>query len=160
MKEKFKILIETLKNTPQIISDYISDIPENESETKRRENFWSIKEHLAHLDYVQDILYERILKFKNEEFPKITPYFPEKDKIDREKFSSLKEILFSYKNKRERQIKLIYELEYADFAKKGEHGEYKKYNLEIILNHILFHDYWHMYRIEELRLAKDEYLSE
>ena len=35
----------------------------------------------------------------------------------------------------------------------------KKYNFEIVLNHILFHDYWHMYRIEELWLTKDEYLS-
>lgn len=159
MIEKFNILIQMLKNTPKVISDYILIIPENDLNIKRGENFWTIKEHLIHLDYVQDILFDRLLKFKNEEKPKITPYFPENDKIEKNKFNTINDVLNSYKSKRNKQIELINELKNSDIKKEANHDEYKKYNLEIILNHILFHDYWHMYRIEELWLTKDEYLS-
>ena len=159
MKENLETLIQILENTPEVISNYVSLISEDELNAKRGENFWTIEEHLVHLDYVQDILLERILKFKNEDEPKITPYFPEDDKIEKQKFSSIGEILISYKNKRDKQIKLINEIKDSAVNKKAFHDEYKKYNFEIVLNHILFHDYWHMYRIEELWLTKDQYLS-
>ena len=159
MKEKLNTLITVLKNTPLIISNYILQIPENDLTIKRGTDFWTIKEHVIHLEYVQNILYDRILKFKNNEFPKITPYFPENDTIDSKKFNNINEIIDSYKSKRNKQIKLIDDLEENDLLKEAVHDEYKKYNIEIILNHIIFHDYYHMYRIEELWLTKDEYLS-
>jgi uncharacterized damage-inducible protein DinB len=158
MKNNLIDLIRSLKDAPKIISDYISMIPEKELNIKRGGDFWSIKEHLVHLDFVQDLLFERILKFNNEENPKIIPYFPKDEKNLLDIFNSIDEILNSYKNKRDKQIELIDQLKETDFEKEGTHDEYKKYNLEIILNHILFHDYWHMYRIEELWLTKDKYL--
>lgn len=159
MKEKLNTLITVLKNTPLIISNYIQQIPENDLPIKKGADFWTIKKHLLHLEYVQNILHERILKFKNDQFPKITPYFPENDEIVENKFNNINEIIDSYKSKRNKQIKLIDVLDEKDFLKEAVHNEYKKYNIEIILNHIIFHDYWHMYRIEELWLTKDEYLS-
>lgn len=159
MKKNLNGLIQTLKDTPKIISNYISMIPEKDLDSKRGDNFWTIKEHLVHLDFVQDILFERILKFKNEDYPQIIPYFPKDEKNLLNKFNSINDILNSYQNKRDKQVVLINGLKKSDFDKEGTHDEYKKYNLEIILNHILFHDYWHMYRIEELWLTKDQYLT-
>ncbi len=124
----------------------------------KQDDFWTIKEHIIHLDYVQDIIFERIYKFKNEESPVITPYFPENNKIDNNKFNTINDILNSYKSKRNKQIELIKELKDSDINKEAKHDQYKKYNIELILNHLLFHDYWHMYRIEELWLTKDEHL--
>lgn len=159
MNKKLTVLIQTLKNTPKIISNYISLIPEKDLDIKRGDDFWTIKEHLVHLDFVQDILFDRILKFKNEEKPVIIPYFPENEKTQKNEFNSVKDILNSYQSKRNKQIELIQKFKDSDFIKSGTHDEYKKYNLEIILNHILFHDFWHVYRIEELWLTKDKYLT-
>lgn len=69
MKQNITILIQSLKDSPKIISNYISMISEKDLNEKRKDNFWTIKEHLIHLDYVQDILFQRILKFKNEDNP-------------------------------------------------------------------------------------------
>jgi uncharacterized damage-inducible protein DinB len=159
MEEKYKTLIQILENTPEVISNYILSISKEDLEQKRGEKFWSVKEHLIHLDATQDLLYSRILMFKNEEKPIITPYFPENDKIDVIKFNSIDDVLDSFKKKRNEQISLVNQLDESSFKKEATHGEYKKYNLEIILNHMLFHDYWHMYRIEELWLTKDKYLT-
>jgi hypothetical protein len=45
------------------------------------------------------------------------------------------------------------------WEKPGVHPEYDQYSLEILLRHILTHDGWHMYRMEEIWLAKDESLT-
>ena len=158
MNDNLNILIKTLNNTPEIISNYVLTIPESDLEIKRGKDFWTIKEHIIHLEYVQDILHERILLFKNEELPIVKPYFPKNEKINN-KFKNINEILNSYKLKRNKQLELLRQLDDSDLVKEAKHDEYKKYNIEIILNHILFHDYWHMYRIEELWLTKDEYLT-
>jgi uncharacterized damage-inducible protein DinB len=160
MKEKYKNLLQSLKSSPFIISDYLLPVPDEQMDEKRRQNFWTIRKHLAHLVQTQDLIYKRILRFKNEEEPEIKPYFPEKDEIAEENNVSTSELIDKLKTLRNRQIELLESLSEKDFQKKGIHGEYKKYDLEIIMNHILFHDYWHMYRIEELLLTKDEFLTE
>jgi hypothetical protein len=53
-------------------------------------------------------------------------------------------------------------LEAADgstWQKTGIHPEYELYSLSILGRHILMHDFWHMYRIEELWLTRDAYLT-
>jgi len=42
--------------------------------------------------------------------------------------------------------------------KRALHPEYVEYSPYILLRHAMMHDHFHMYRIEELRLTKDEYL--
>ncbi len=160
MKAKFYSLIESLNNSIKVITDYLILIPEKDLDIIRQKGFWSIRQHVIHLVYTQTILYDRILKIKNEENPIITPYFPEKDKIDETKYNSISEALDAFKDLRLKQLRLINQFTDQDIKKKAEHDEYKYYNIEIILNHILFHDYWHMYRIEQLWLTKEKYLVE
>ena len=157
MKKSIEYLINTLKDLPEIISNYILAIPEEDLDKRRGKDFWTVREHVIHLEYVQDVILKRILIFKNEAHPVVKPYFPENDKIDGNDFNTIEEVLESYKEKREKQLEIVKE---SDLLKEGKHDEYKKYNMEIILNHVLFHDYWHMYRIEELWLTRDEYLKQ
>jgi uncharacterized damage-inducible protein DinB len=159
MNEQLMHVVAALEITPGIISTYLSVIPENDLNIKRSEQAWTIREHVLHLDYVQDIIYKRILTIKDEDFPVIHPYFPENDEIDDQENKKINDILDSFKNKRNRQIQLVKELRDVDLKKEAMHDEYKRYNIYIILNHLLFHDYWHMYRIEELWLTKDKYFK-
>ena len=159
MIEKYKNLISSLKQSPLIIGDYLLTVSVEQANEIRRVNFWTICKHLSHLVQTQKLLYERILKFKNEDNPVIKPYFPDKDEIEKNDLG-VPELIEKFKAIRNDQIELLESLSEKDFRKKAVHEEYKKYDLEIIMNHILFHDYWHMYRIEELLLTKDEYLSE
>lgn len=159
MNENDRILLNSLKSAPEIISNYISAIPEKERNHRRRDDFWTIREHLIHLIEAQNILYERILRFKNEPDPVIKPYFPENDEINVDLNHSIHDLLDKFRAIRKKQADLLESLDESDFEKKGVHDEYFKYDLGIIMNHILFHDYWHMYRIEELWLTKDNYLS-
>lgn len=150
-------LLTTFEYLPETIEEYLKNIPDEILDRKRNENSWTIREHIYHIVSVQEMLYQRILKMRNEENPVFTPYFPENEEGREFLYESL-EIAFSYyKEIRKRQVILINGLKESDFEKEAIHNEYIKYNIPIIINHIIFHEYWHMYRIEELWLTKEEY---
>lgn len=151
-------LLSTLHQLPEMIETYLKNIPEEFLDKKRNEDSWTIREHLYHIVNVQEMLYQRLLKIRDEENPVITPYFPENETERAELYKSLEEAFLFFKKMREKQILLIKQLQESDFAKEATHGEYIRYNIPIILNHMIFHEYWHMYRIEELWLAKEEYI--
>lgn len=155
---KEKLLV-SFKDLPEIIEDYVKNIPEDILDVKRNEQTWTIREHINHIVDVQEMLYGRILKIKEEEKPIIIPYFPEDELAAAQKYSTLAIAFEKYKEMREKQIALIRRLTEEDFQKEAKHGEYINYSIPIILNHMIFHEYWHMYRIEEIWLTKEEFFS-
>ncbi len=152
-------LLKTFKDLPEITETYFKNIPEDLLDRKRSETAWTIREHLYHIVNTQEMLYERILKIKAEESPVVTPYFPENELDTVSRYESITKAFKHYKEIREKQISLINQLTETDYEKEAKHGEYIRYNIPIIINHMIFHEYWHMYRIEELWLTRDEYFS-
>jgi uncharacterized damage-inducible protein DinB len=151
-------LIVSLEKSAAILTDFINSIPEGELKIKRRPGFWSVQHHVYHLADVQELLYRRLVKFNDEAKPVFAPFIPEKDDAKFAVYNSTAEALAGYQEIRRRQIDMLNSMDEERLYKKGSHPEYKTYTPMILIRHILFHDYWHMYRIEELWLTNDEYL--
>ena len=158
MNNKFRNEIETLKQLPKIIENFVKNIPNGKLDVKRNESSWTIREHLNHIIQVQKMFMERIRKIKIEKKPVIEPFFPDNDNLEI-KNVEMKELFKIYKNYRKKQIKEIKNCTKKEFNKKAEHGEYTEYSIPILIRHIIFHEFWHMYRIEEILYIKDEYFE-
>lgn len=152
-------LIEGLKIGPKILEDFVSGIPEAQLHGRRREGFWSLYEHAEHLAIVQLMLYKRLERFVKEERPEFVPYFPDEQEEKKEKIKPIADILSSFARWRDKQVKLIESGDAALWEKTAIHPEYEQYGFKILVRHILLHDSFHLYRMEELWLSKDEYLS-
>ncbi len=152
-----EVLAKTLKELPDVIEAYIRNIPAIVLDLKRNDETWTIREHIYHIAQVQDMLLSRILTIQNEEHPVMVPYFPENETERTAIYSSLDEALAKYKDIRKNQLSLIDQITKAALNKDAVHGEYIQYNIPIIINHMIFHEYWHMYRIEQIWLTRDEY---
>ena len=159
LPQDFHALLTSLELSATVIEDYFKMVPPEAVDVKRGEDCWTLKKHLFHLVKVQEISYNRILLFKNEESPVVKPYFPQKDEIDALESKSISEGTRLFKEWRTRQLELLNQMDDSHVGREGSHDEFTQYNLRIVLNHILFHDYWHMYRIEELWLTKDSYFN-
>jgi len=150
-----KLIIENLKNTPIVLNSFIESIPVDKYDVVKKDGFWSIKEHIVHLYETQPMLYERLKLFKNEDNPVIKPYIPShriiNDKID----INISELLIKFSEFRKKQLDLILTFDDKIWQKKAIHPEYESYGAYILLRHMMLHDYWHMYRIEELWLVKN-----
>ncbi len=157
MQSEIRTIVETLKNIPAVICDYVLNIPVEALDARRGPDAWSIRQHVTHIADVQPMLYDRIHTIKNSRDPVIRPYFPSEGGRELDKIIPLKDVLASYRDMRQKQVYLIDGLTGEQLARKAVHPEYRDYGIPILLNHMIFHEYWHMYRIEELWLTRDEF---
>lgn len=155
-------LLESLKRSPKILSQFVRTIPEGKLDLRRGEGFWTIAEHCSHLAQVQPMLLKRIERFLNEENIEFVPYIPGdgEDEPDTPPRMSIRSALDQFTSNRDRQIQLLECANADNWKKPATHPEYEEYSLYILTRHILMHDHWHMYRMEELWLTRDAYLTQ
>jgi hypothetical protein len=157
---KNKELVDALELNAIILENFVRQIPESGLHRNRGEGFWTVYQHVFHVALIQPLMYKRFKLFKTEEKPVIVPYNPFGDEEDKSpKVRPVGEIMDSFKDWRRRQVELIRSCDDSVWEKQGVHPEYDQYTMEIVIRHVLTHDGFHMYRMEELWLAKDEVLT-
>jgi hypothetical protein len=171
-------LQEALRRMPGVLAEFLREVPEEELHRRRGKGFWTLYEHLEHLVTVQDVLYRRLELIRDEEHPEITPYVPEErggEERDagREPGETaaataattetpslgVEALLALYTRRRVRQLEIIEAAGESLWSKQAGHPEYERYGFAILVRHILFHDGFHLARMEELLLTRDEYLT-
>jgi uncharacterized damage-inducible protein DinB len=159
--EDIRDLLEGLRRAPKILTEFVNTIPEGKLDLRRGEGFWTIAEHISHLAQVQPMLLERFERFKNEEHPEFIPYLPGKgeEEPDTPSRMSVDAALDQFAEYRLKQLALLEKIDDITWKRMATHPEYESYSLYIFARHVFMHDYWHMYRMEELWLTKDAYLT-
>jgi len=158
--EEIKAIIRGLQDTPSFLAGIVKDIPDNMLHRRRGDGFWSIAEHVVHLADVQPMLEDRISRILHEDTPEFIPFFPGKDESGPQvPTPALDDALARFKTGRDRILKLLNGANAEEWKRLALHPEYEQYGLIILARHILMHDHWHMYRVEELWLTRDAYLT-
>jgi hypothetical protein len=147
--------IRQLENGPAVLRDLISSIPAERLTHDFGGDIWSVQEHVQHLALTQIMLLKRIQLFFKEEHPQIVPFIPDKN-AQRPAPKPIPDLLDLYADWREKQIAAIRKADETLWSKKAVHPEYTHYDFDIAVRHILTHDGFHFYRIEELGLLKAE----
>lgn len=159
--EDIKYLLEGLQGTPKILSEFVKTIPKSKLDLRRGDTFWTIAEHISHLAQVQPMLLERFEQFLNVENPVFASYIPGEgeDEPDTPPLMSMASALDQFAEYRNRQLALLNTIDGNTWKKTATHPEYESYSLYILTRHVLMHDHWHMYRMEELWLTRDAFLT-
>ncbi|CAB1056951.1 hypothetical protein D1BOALGB6SA_1690 [Olavius sp. associated proteobacterium Delta 1] len=153
-------LLDGLRRSGNILSQFVKSIPAEKMNLRRGEGFWTIAEHVSHLAQVQPMLLERLHRFMHEDRPEFVPYVPGDAETEAGPPHMEKNVaLESFTHHRAKQLTLLKKADEADWQKTAIHPEYERYSLYILVRHILMHDHWHMYRMEELWLTRDAYLT-
>jgi len=161
MKDK-QALLDGLAQTVTILNEFVATIPADSMDLRRGEGFWTINEHLSHLADVQPMLLERLQRFEAEAAPEFVPFIPDDgDAADSGPPNMpTAAALVQFADFRRQQLELLKAADDRTWRKTATHPEYAQYAFYILVRHILMHDHWHMYRMEELWLTKDEFLTE
>lgn len=159
--EEREALLAGLRGAPVILSAFVSTIPEERLDRRRGEGFWTVAEHVSHLALVQPMLLERLERFQQEEHPEFIPFLPGQDEEApaTPPRLAMSAALDQFAHVREQQLALLQSADQATWDREGSHPEYERYSLAILVRHILMHDHWHMYRMEELWLTRDAFLT-
>ena len=153
-------ILEGLRRSGPILTAFVNSIPAAQMNRRRGDGAWTIAEHTGHLAQVQPMLLERILRFMREDEPEFIPYIPgEDDAEERPPVVEMPAAFEAFNRYRQKQVALLETADDLTWQKVGRHPEYALYSLYILVRHILMHDHWHMYRMEELWLTRDAYLT-
>lgn len=153
-------LLESLRRSPNILSQFVRSIPESKLHLRRGEGFWTVAEHCSHLAQVQPMLLKRIERFMIEDKPEFVPYNPAGSTEEPSPPGmSIESALDQFARDRAGQLLFLERADENSWKKKAIHPEYEEYSLYILTRHVLMHDHWHMYRMEELWLTRDAYLT-
>lgn len=162
MKEHDDInaMLRGLKDSPTILAAFVKKIPDDVLYARRAEGCWSIAEHVAHLAEVQPMGLERINRILDEDTPEFAPYFPdEEDSTKAAPLPAMGQALADFKAGRNAILERLDPASNSDWQRTAVHPEYREYGLHIFARHLLMHDHWHMYRMEELWLTRDAYFT-
>ena len=152
-------LISGLEQSPVVLEELIRQIPLEMLKEKRIKNKWSIHENACHIAEVQPMILERLKSFRDEEKPDLKSYLPGKTVPDDNLMDmDLDTKIHEFMSVRKEQLDIFKTMDEVALQKDALHEEYVKYTPYIMMRHILIHDYFHMYRIEELWLTKDDHL--
>jgi len=154
-------LMDGLRRTPRILTVFVEGVSEDQIDRRRGEGFWTIAEHANHLAQVQPMLLERLRRFRDEAHPEFVPYLPgeDEDEPDTPEVMAQATALAQFADGRREQLALLERADEQTWRKTATHPEYDRYSCHILVRHMLMHDHWHMYRMEELWLTKDQYLT-
>lgn len=150
-----------LNRSANVLSAFVQTIPGQKRNRRRGDDCWTIAEHVSHLAQVQPMLLERLQRFRDEDHPVFVPFIPgeDEDASDTPEVMPVGAALDQFTLFRGRQVALLTGLPAAAWEKTGTHPEYAIYSFYILVRHILMHDHWHMYRMEELWLTRDAFLT-
>jgi hypothetical protein len=149
-------LIAGLRNGPAVLRGFVESMG-SEALGRRVKDFWTITEHLEHLVVTQRMLLGRLQQFVAEEKPTMRPYVPSEAPAATKAAEAL---LAEFEALRAEQLALIEGASDAVWARKGVHPEYKDYGFEILVRHAHLHDYYHMCRMEDLWIMKEDLIPE
>ena len=154
-------LLEGLRRTPRVLAEFVKAIPEDRLDVRRGEGFWTIAEHVSHLAQVQPVILERFKRFLREDHPAFAPYIPGNGRTEpiTPPRMEMAAALGQFGRLRKEELAMLEGVDHMAWQKIGTHPEYERYSLHILVRHVLMHDYWHMYRVEQLWLTRDAYLT-
>lgn len=155
--------ISVLRSNVDILSDFVKKMS-GEEIARKIKDFWSIYQHIEHLVESQYVILDRISLFLREDSPRIAPYTPidtnEEVASDPRGDKSAEGLLDDFRKVRCDQIALIETADSGVWKKEGVHPEFAKYDFDILLRHAILHDGFHMWRMEELWIKKEDLIME
>ena len=156
-KIEIDYLVRQLDENRKTLKSLIALIDSDRQTAVFYEGQWTVKEHVKHLVMTQALLKRRIQLFIENEHPEITPYHPENDEIDSS--GDIDDYIGQFCALREEQLELLRSAPETVFDRTGSHPGYEKYSFLILVRHIVLHDQFHLYRIEDLGLAKPDFIE-
>jgi hypothetical protein len=149
-------IISALEQAPLIIIPLIREMPESFRKRRSVSGKWSAHEHVCHLAAVHPMAFERLRLMLEKNHPLIKPYLPELEHAPDALLSvDLEDALKRFQADRSGLVSQIRGLRPEDWDRTAEHPEYNRYSVFILFRHLVMHDMFHAYRIEELLLNRD-----
>ena len=149
-------LIAALENAPGVIIPLIREAPPQFLKRRPSPTKWSAHEFVCHLSTF-DVAFNGLLDLLLSASAHCIRSILNSPEVESGALLSvdLDEALDRYVRERASLVKRLKELSVEDWQRTAEHEAFSHYSVWIMFRHLLNHEMFHSYRIEELLLKKD-----
>ncbi|MBL8181893.1 MAG: DinB family protein [Blastocatellia bacterium] len=149
-------LISALATAPGVIVPLIREVPESILRRRPSPAKWSAYEHAVHLSQTDKLFRDRLDVILSTP----EPFIEVKENTAEEEAGSMLEVdldasLDRYVRERASLVERLKTLTPEEWQKTAVHDAFDHYSVFIMFRHVLNHEMFHAYRIEELLLKKD-----
>jgi uncharacterized damage-inducible protein DinB len=149
-------IIEALACVPGIVIPMVREADPAIVKCRPPSGKWSIHEHACHVASVHPMFFERLDLMLSQDDPVIRSYDPGRDDPEEALLRvNLDEALTRFERDRALLVDRLRRLPSDAWRRTGRHDEYNSYSVTTMFRHVVLHDFFHAYRIEELLLRKD-----
>jgi uncharacterized damage-inducible protein DinB len=149
-------LITSLESAPKLIIGLIHEIPSQNLKRRPAPNKWSAHEHACHIATGDKTFLKRLELMLYDPHPVIKSMVPSPGEKKGSLLSvDLNKALDQYVKERALVVERLKELSIEDWKQTAEHEAFSHYSVYIMFRHLLIHEMFHAYRIDELLLKKD-----
>lgn len=149
-------LIVALETAPRVIIPMIREVPDPVLKRRPSPAKWSAYEHACHLSQSDKLFRDRLDMILSTPEPFIRSVEPTPDEEAGSYFDvDLDESLERYVRERTTLVTRLRELSSEEWQKTAVHEAFDHYSVFIMFRHVLNHEMFHAYRIEELLLKND-----
>ncbi len=149
-------LIVALEKAPLVIIPMVREVPEHIVKRRPSPAKWSAYEHACHLSQSDKLFRDRLDMILSTPEPFIRSVEPTPDEEAGSYFDvDLDESLERYVRERTTLVTRLRELSSEEWQKTAVHEAFDHYSVFIMFRHVLNHEMFHAYRIEELLLKND-----
>lgn len=147
----YESILERLRSQHLGIFQLVNDLQEEDLREKK-ENEWSMQEHLVHLAVYQPRFVHRLQDILNQESPEFEPYIPHHDPLFQEYLQmDWYDVWLRLVERRDDLIRVITALQPSQLQRIGIHARYGKMTLLEWIEFFLLHESHHTYKIFMLR---------
>jgi len=144
-------LISSLEAAPGLIIGLVREVPPGNLKRRPAPGKWSVHEHACHIADGDAIFLERLELMLTVPHPRIASMVPSPDEVSGSLLSvDLDDALDRYVQERARVVKRLKKLSDDDWQRTAEHEAFRHYSVYIMFRHLLIHEMFHAYRIDEL----------
>lgn len=147
----YESMLERLRSQHLGIFQLVKDL-EKEDLIEKKENEWSMQEHLVHLAVYQPRFVHRLQDILNQKSPEFEPYIPHNDLLFQEYLQmDWYDVWLRLVERRDDLIRVITALQPWQLQRIGIHARYGKMTLLEWIEFFLLHESHHTYKIFMLR---------
>jgi uncharacterized damage-inducible protein DinB len=150
-----QLLIHSLEAAPGIITELVLEVKPGNLKRRPAPKKWSVHEHACHISTGDRAFLSRLELIIKYPHPRIQSMVPSADEEAGSLLNiDLNEALKEYAKERLLVVQRLKELSEEDWQRTAEHEAFSHYSVYIMFRHLLLHEMFHAYRIDELMLKK------
>jgi len=149
-------ILYSLEKAPVILNELLQSIPTDMYHLYNEPGKWCIHQHACHIIALQPRMTLRLINSLNKDFPSSEPVVPGKNPTSEELLEmDLNNLLEQFPHTRIEFVDILRNLKGNDWNRRVEHPKFTYYTPYIMARRIMFHDNFHMYRIEDIWITGD-----